>query len=423
MDELEALRSANARERAARAETERILEEKSAALHHANTALQAAKEALVRRADAADEGLRASLQRLRLVLRASEAGALEWEPSGGVHIDSRLCSMLGLGHDGRSMRLEEWLAQIQESERGAFRAELGRAERGEGFDREFRTADGARVLAVQGRLLDEPGRGGVVVYALVRDVTRRRAFEIDQRRLATHAARRERLVMLGELASTIAHEINQPLGSIVNYASAASRMLSRTASPAPELIRALNEIGELARGASQTIRGVRGMIVSPGEGFEEVDASLILDAAVATVRPDAEDAGVGIEICTDDAVLSCNRVLLEHAVSNLLRNAVETLAHWPGERSVRLGAHAGADSIRFRVDDTGPGLGGLDSDEVFEPLITGRAGGSGMGLALCRTVAEQHSGWARCTPNPAHATGLRFEIEIPWEGACFRSST
>lgn len=423
MDEREALLAALTREQAARAQAERILESKASELHKVNTDLHAARAALERRVEAADAELASSLRRLELALEASDAGTFEWEPHRDlVHADARLRAMIGLSSDASPLTLDACLSLLQPADAATFRDALAKAAAGETIDSTFRTLQTRRVLAAHGRAINVPSRG-TIVLALIRDITRRHELEIDHRRLATHSARQERLVLLGEFASTIAHEVNQPLAAIVNYASACVRLLDSLPASRDTMARGLGAIVTEAEAASRSIRGLRGMITSPGEGFEPVTVDALLTTAAAAVRTEAADHGVEITLHPASWRLHCNRVLMEHALMNLVRNAVESLELVTGPRRITLSAQRDADFTRLWIDDTGPGLCGMNPEEIFEPLVSGRRGGSGMGLALCRTVAEQHSGRARCIRNPEHPTGLRFEISLPTEEVCSQPST
>lgn len=421
MNDLEALKAALARERAARISAESILEQKSAELHETNTELRSAQARLLRRVEAADEELRLSLGRLRHALQAAASGAFQWEPGQDVvHLDDAVRRMMGIDARESPTRLGDWLRGIERADAAIVSDALERVASGRAstIDCEFRTAAGTKTLSLSGGFVEETGARGRVVFALLRDVTRRRAIEADERRLVTQKARQERLVVLGELASAISHEINQPLASICLYASAAQMLLRKLRDPPDDLVRALEQIVALANRASRTLKGLRGMMTRPAEVLEEVSALEIAESAVGLVSSVASDAGVRIVLRVEPRPVRCNRVLIEHALANLMRNAVESIESGGaagGEREVCVEMVIEPPYVKFHVDDTGPGLGGLDPEEIFQPLFTSRASGSGMGLALCRTVAEQHSGWVRCVANPHHATGIRFEFAIPVE--------
>lgn len=418
MDRIEALESALARERAARAVAEELLERKSAELFAANRRLVEAKLGLEHRVEVADERLRRNLSRLRLALEAASAGALAWRPDEDVvELDEALRAMTGGGADGAACPLDAWLQRIDPASRATVRATLERARGADEVDCEFRLAAGDRILHLRGR------RVGDEVVALVRDVTKQRHLQLDRRRLATARERSERLAVLGELASSIAHEINQPLGSIRNYAAAARRLLGASGNADPRLVEALTRIDGLSAEAGEVIRQLRAMLEDSTSEVADTPVAALLDAAIDSVRTEARDAGVGVESEATDARLRCVPLLLERALANLVRNAIEAMesARLRGAVSVRCREEEGW--VVLQVDDEGPGLGGLDPEEIFEPLVTSRPAGSGMGLALCRTVAERHGGAVRCVPNPHHPTGLRFELRIPKEASCSRPST
>jgi len=421
MNEIDSLKSALARERAARAAAEELLERKSTELFRVNQDLRDAKNALEHRVEEADAQVRVSLSRLRLAMSAASAGAFVWRcDEDVVQMDMAVCAMIGVPHDHPALTLSDWVLLLHASGRKPVLDALSSVPEDGHVECELHPAANDRVLRLTGRVTAEE-TGSDVLFALVTDVTRQRRQQLTRRRLATVRERRERLAIMGELTSSIAHEINQPLGSICNYAAAARRMLA-SVDASTDLSRALEQIETLSMRVSATIKQLRAMLSEGDAALEQTSTRAIVDRAVESTESAARDAGVHIATEVLDCQLTGAPLLLERAISNLIRNAVEAMedARMRGVVTVRARSEAG--HTVFQVDDEGPGLGGLDPEEVFEPLVTSRPAGSGMGLSLCRTVAEQHGGDVRCMHSPNHPTGLRLELRIPQEGRCSQPS-
>ena len=418
MDDVHTLRSALARERAARAAAEDLLERKSEELFETNRSLEAARLVLERRVAEVDAELQRSLRRFELALAASSAGALECRLRDlTVEGDHVLARLLGVAEIPAKQPLESWLLTVHPEDREATREAITGAVSDEEFECDLRVASVPRMLHLRGRLVEDLAHGEAVVFALARDVTRRRRQQSDQRRLATDQRRRERLAVLGELASSIAHEVNQPLGAMCNYAAAARRILETKGIADENLDKALTGVVDLAHEASDAVRSLRALLTGPGIGLTESRLDLAVQAGVRNAEAEARDAGVTLTADLTPMTIPCSAGLIEHTVANLVRNAIEAIEMTGRGGSVTVGLSRAGDHAVITVDDTGPGLGGMDAVEIFEPLVTSKPTGSGMGLPLCRTVAEQHSGSVRCTANPSHETGLRVELRLPTEGA------
>lgn len=420
MNEVDALRSALSRERAARREAEELLEAKSTELFRANRELETARSRLEQRVADADAEIARSLRRLQLVLRASKAGSLEWHPAADrIFVNETLAELVERPGGATSFTLEGWLERVATAHRPLVRDALVSTRSGSGVECDFAVVDSDRVLHLIGRALGDDRDAQPIVFALVRDVTATRRTQQDQRRIADSRSRRERLSVLGELASAIAHEVNQPLGSLCNYAAAARIRLDAFPDADPDLRRMVDEMGTLARRATETIRALRSTLAEPGADFETAETADIVSGGIMANRQNALDAGIEIRAAPGASwPLRCNPVLLEHALSNLIRNAIEAIESGAQAGVVDVHVFRAGGSVVFRVDDNGPGRVDLLPDNIFDALVTSKPGGSGMGLALCRTAAEQHGGVVRCRPNPDHPTGLRFELEIPMEGPC-----
>ncbi len=253
------------------------------------------------------------------------------------------------------------------------------------------------------------------VWSDVTDV--RRARELMQRhREAAH--RTSRLVALGEFASAIAHELNQPLAAIATYNNACLRLLQ--SSPAgdggsAELRSAMEKCRDQAKRAGAIIHRLREILRQPAGARVAQDLNDVALAALQLAEPEAQEAGVTLELAADarGARVQIDRLLIEQVALNLLRNAIEAVHALPNERRrVRLetSIDAGGNAV-LAVCDSGEGVPAELQERLFDAFVTTKASGLGLGLSICRSVIEAHGGTIRQQPNGAR--GARFAFSLP----------
>ncbi len=250
-------------------------------------------------------------------------------------------------------------------------------------------------------LLAHRAAGGERYYSLVaRDMTERELREVQQRRHLDELAHTARLVTLGELASGIAHEINQPLAAVVNYASASQRYLQSLESnpqAAERVAQGLERITEHANHASEVIKRLRGFLRKGQRRMQALDVSEVAREAVRLCAWEASACQVAIEEQLPDNLppVYADRVLLEQVLLNLLRNAIDANreAH-PGCASVIVLAarHVPGAGVQVDVRDQGPGLDDAELERVFTPFYTSKPDGLGLGLSMSRSIIEGFGG-------------------------------
>jgi C4-dicarboxylate-specific signal transduction histidine kinase len=268
------------------------------------------------------------------------------------------------------------------------------------------------------------GPGGIVIFSafgLVFAVAGearlrhlRRAKDNADRLAETqaHLVQVARLNSVGEMAGSLAHELNQPLTAITNYLSAAQQLLARDAAN-PRVGELMQKAADQAMRAAQIVARVRAN-VDRGE-IETTQQSLTglvqeaVDVAVASSGRD----GVAIRYEFDrgaDTVMA-DRIQVQQVVLNLVRNAVEAMAASP-RRELRIGSHAGAPGfLDVHVADTGPGIAPEVADRLFQPFVSGKADGMGVGLSISRNIIEAHGGkmWASRNDDG----GATFHFSLP----------
>jgi PAS domain S-box-containing protein len=242
------------------------------------------------------------------------------------------------------------------------------------------------------------------------DITERRQAELDHQLQTTELARVGRVALMGELAASLAHEVNNPLGAMVANASAGQRLLAHGHLANEELRELLTDIVTDGHRAREVIQGIRNMVRKTEATHSLVDLKDLIRDLIRIVRADALARKVRVVTEVDDKVspVMGDRVQLLQVMLNLTMNAFEALSVLRDEAR-RVVISAGADpggGVCLKVRDCGPGFPGGISEQLFEPFFSTKTEGTGMGLAIARSIIEAHGG----TLSAANSDG---------GGACF----
>lgn len=259
----------------------------------------------------------------------------------------------------------------------------------------------------------------VAALALTRDITDRRNAEERAQRHLSELARVARITSMGEMASGLAHELNQPLAAIVNYASAALRVIRNSPEKMANVVDSLEAITDEGQRAGQIIRNVRDLVSRTEPTKTPVDVNEIVRMMVMLANPEAARHGVTIkmELAAGVGVVQASKIELEQVVFNLLRNAVEAMGFSDGATPsvVTVSTRRSAvGSVEVAVQDSGPGIAEHEMDKVFDPFFTTKVDGMGMGLSISRSIIEAHDGRLYVRPNTDR--GVTFGFTLPqWE--------
>jgi len=254
----------------------------------------------------------------------------------------------------------------------------------------------------------EPGH----VSLLNHDIRLRKAAEAQARRHQEQIAHANRLATTGELASNIAHELNQPLGAIANYASGALMQLQADPDrPAGDLLLPLTRINEQIQRLAERLRHIRTFVRKGQTRPRPVALLEVVEAACRLCEWQYQQAGVALEHALQDALprVMADPVALEQVLVNLLLNALEASRGCPGADRVTLHARrTGRREVTFRVSDRGPGIAEADAERIFAPFHSGRPDGLGMGLAISHSLMEAMGGRLVLKPAAAGSGGATF---------------
>ena len=253
----------------------------------------------------------------------------------------------------------------------------------------------------------------------IRDLTAQQLTETRLRELQSELTHMSRFTALGEMASTLAHEINQPLTAVNNYLRGCRRLLERMEGDQVGILRdAVGKAADQALRAGDIIRRLRDF-VARGESERHVESlpKLVEDASTLALIG-AGEAGVEVAFRLDPAAdqVLADRIQIQQVLVNLIRNAIEVMVESPRQRKLEIATRAIADGMaEVSVVDSGPGLAPEVASHLFQPFVTTKHKGMGLGLSICRTIVEAHGGkiW---TETPAGGgTAFRFTLRMAKE--------
>jgi two-component system sensor kinase FixL len=249
------------------------------------------------------------------------------------------------------------------------------------------------------------------------DITRRKATEYQLSEQRAELAHVGRISNMGELAASLAHELNQPLTAILSNAQAALRFINGRIPDIGEVREILSDIVKDNSRAAEVIRRMRALVKKEDLEFTTLDLASVLRDVAALVHSDAILQGIEIllELDADLPPVSGDRVQLQQVALNLLLNAFDAVKDCPlSDRTVSISAKPDDDgrAIRVAVRDAGIGLTPEKFDKLFQPFYTTKRDGLGMGLSICRSIVDAHQGriWAESN---ADGRGATFSFAIP----------
>lgn len=250
---------------------------------------------------------------------------------------------------------------------------------------------------------------------LRREIESRRQAEDRERQRLLEIAHVSRLSTMGELATEIAHELNQPLTAIATYSDACARLFRSENWRREDLIAALENISAQARRAGEVIRRVRSYVRKEESRRAPADINEIVREVVPLAQTEARWRNVVIQIDLAQALppLMADRILIEQVILNLVRNAIEAMdAVEENGRTVTIQTAAGANgAVEVAVRDTGPGLSPEIAARLFAPFFTTKPNGMGMGLSISQSIVQAHGGNLWASPN--HPCGAVFRFSLP----------
>ncbi|MFT3734125.1 MAG: PAS domain S-box protein [Rhodocyclaceae bacterium] len=257
--------------------------------------------------------------------------------------------------------------------------------------------------------------GRVVRLAVATDISQIKQIEELNREQEARLASTSRLITMGEMASTLAHELNQPLSAIANYARGCVNRMKSGEYRHEDILGAMEKANAQAARAGHIIRRVRDFVRKSEPRRAAVALTDIAEDALGIAEIEAQRLGVRIESWIDDDLppVFADRIMIEQVLLNLVKNAAEAEINQPPERrvvTVQADQHDGM--VEVRVTDLGHGVAEADRERLFAAFYTTKAEGMGMGLSICRSIIEFHNGRLWVHSNPAGGSIFKFTLPL-----------
>ena len=262
-------------------------------------------------------------------------------------------------------------------------------------------------------ILDDKGQP-IYLLGISEDITEAKQAEEEmqlQQRELTHVMR---LSTMGEMASGLAHELNQPLAALTSYCGTAATLVNSLPSPEPQLSEILERAEEQAHRASQIILHLRNFLSKGDDHKELLDLDKVIVEMIDFIKPELKNGHVKIEHNPSDCKVMANKVQIEQVLVNLVLNSLESIkgsGNTTGNIIVRT-RQLPNETIETTVTDNGPGINADMAERMFNPFQTNRSSGMGMGLAISRSIIEAHGGKLWADVQRTNGAQLGFNLPV-----------
>jgi two-component system sensor kinase FixL len=248
----------------------------------------------------------------------------------------------------------------------------------------------------------------------VRDLTERRTQERRMQDLQSELVHVSRLTAMGEMASSLAHELNQPLSAITSYLRGAATLLKAEQVDKDRVREVLDRSADQALRAGDIIKRLR-EFVAKGETQQTLEnPGILLEEAAALALVGAREQGVRVSLRCDRELpdIVVDKIQIQQVALNLIRNAIEAM-ETTNHRDLTVAVARRGGAALFSVTDTGTGISPEIAPHLFQPFVTSKANGMGVGLSICRTIIEAHGGHISAGPNKGGGTVFEFTVPFP----------
>lgn len=334
-----------------------------------------------------------------------------------TYVNPAFCRMVGWSADeliGQSPPMPYWAAEFMKETEAIHKRVLDGDPPNEGYEIKFRRRDGELFDALihEAPLVDASGRHTGWMGSVVDITERKRSAEVarqHEERLQASA----RLITMGEMASSLAHELNQPLAAIGSYITGCRNLIASGTDATPDIDGALAKCQDQAQRAARIIRRIYEFVRRHEPKSEPCEIEPLINDLLTLLEADARRQGVRIAVPSAPTfTLRADRVLLGQALLNLMKNGIESMKQTPrDERLLSVACTSEDDQLHITIADSGSGISPETAAHLYEPFFTTKTEGLGVGLNICRSVIEAHQGRIWHEPNPAG--GSIFHILLP----------
>jgi two-component system sensor histidine kinase DctS len=342
-----------------------------------------------------------------------------------TYVNPALCQMVGLNEKdliGRGPPMPYWAPEALPEYQARHANMLAGNVSKEGFETVFMRKNGDRfpVLIFEAPLVNAQGKQTGWMSSIL-DITQQRKMEDTSRQQQEQLAQQARLATMGEISSSLSHELNQPLAAISSYATATLNMVNSGTASTTDIQDGLGRITRQAQRAGQVIRSVHDFVRRKNPVREVIDLRAVLNGVYPLIDLQAKQSQVVIHTRFGQYIpdVLADRLMIEQVMLNLTRNAVDAMKTVPAKQrqmtiEVRSHDKDGDMKTRFTVSDQGPGISDEVGTQIFSAFFSTKSDGMGMGLAICRSVIEAAHGslWFENRP-VAEGGGCKFIVELP----------
>ena len=368
------------------------------------------------------EAMRESANLMGLAAEAGNLAMWVWDVSGNdVWMTERGRSLFGLEPDAR-LDFAATFDRVHPEDRTAREGAIKQALQTRGqYEMEYRLqqSDGmARWIHGRGRCVGPDDGTGPKLFGVSMDVTARKQAEASAAQKRAELEHVARVATLGELTATLTHELRQPLAAILTNSYAGVRLLDAPEPDLQEVRSTLADIREVTERAGEVIGGLRAMIKrdSTAAGLTNVDVNHVIRIVERIVHGDANlhQVTVRLDLSSDVRPVKGDSVQLQQVILNLVLNAFSAMSGTGLDGARRLVVRTNSideSNVLVEVQDSGSGIAAEKLESIFDPFITSKPEGLGMGLSICRSIIERHGGKISATNNPDR--GAKFSIVLP----------
>ena len=366
-----------------------------------------------------DEALRESEERMRLAAEAVNLGIWEWDlGKDEIWATNARRALLGWPASGK-ITLEDFISTVHPDDRNRIRQAIDDAiHKGQDYDSEYRLVlpDGiVRWMAARGSVHFDAHGNPARLLGINIDITARKQAELEAKQRRDELSHLSRVALVGELSASIAHELNQPLAGILTNAGAGEFVIDRGDVDLKEIRELLADISADARRASDVVRDIRGMIKKEQLTRRRINLNDVVTNAVQIIGSDALLHACELKTSLEAAlpIVAVDPIQIQQVLINLILNAFDAMRDTPvSKRRVEIMTRENGDgAIRISVRDYGVGISEEMRSRIFEQFFTTKPEGLGMGLAIVRSIVEEHAGTIEA--ENAEGEGARFHFTLP----------
>ncbi|MBI3149518.1 MAG: PAS domain S-box protein [Betaproteobacteria bacterium] len=334
-----------------------------------------------------------------------------------VYVNPAFCRMVGWSSEeliGLKPPMPYWAPEEYEATLAVHQQVLAGKAPAQGVEVRLQRRNGERfdALIYEAPLIDADGRHTGWMGSVL-DITERKRAEELARQQQEKLQFTSRLVTMGEMASTLAHELNQPLSAIASYTTGCLNLLEQGEINPPALREALQKSAHQAQRAGRIIRRVHEFVKKRESRLAACAINDVIEDAQGLIEADARKRGVRVTLVLGEYLpeLLVDRVMIEQVLLNLMRNGMDAMAQTsPTERELIVSSDLEGEGVRVSVADHGPGIAPEVAAHLYEPFFTTKSEGMGMGLNICRSIVEFHQG--RLWHEPREAGGTVFHLTL-----------